>query len=97
MIFNKFLAVLFIATVLFAGCKHQATTTNPPNTAPGSTALAESQEPKQEKEREIIIDVRSQEEWDSGHLENAILIPHTEIAEKIAGVTEDKSAKLVLY
>ena len=47
--------------------------------------------------KEFLIDVRSQEEWDSGHLNDAVWIPHTEITERIAEVTEDKSAKLVLY
>lgn len=47
--------------------------------------------------KEFLIDVRSQEEWDSGHLKDAVWIPHTEITERIAEVTEDKSAKLVLY
>ena len=46
---------------------------------------------------EFVIDVRTQEEWDKGHLEQAIRIPHTEVSERIGEVTEDKSAKLVLY
>ena len=46
---------------------------------------------------EFVIDVRSQEEWDAGHLLDAVWIPHTEITERIGEVTEDKSAKLVLY
>ncbi len=46
---------------------------------------------------EFVIDVRSQEEWDAGHLRDAVWIPHTEITERIGEVTEDKSAKLVLY
>ena len=50
-----------------------------------------------EVSREFVIDVRSQEEWDSGHLSQAVLIPHTEISARIAEVTEDKSAKIVLY
>ena len=45
----------------------------------------------------IIIDVRSQEEWDGGHLANAVHIPHTEIAERIEEVTKDKSAKIITY
>ncbi len=45
----------------------------------------------------VIIDVRSDEEWDSGHLDAAIHIPHTEIAQKIEGVTSNKDAKIVLY
>lgn len=47
--------------------------------------------------KEYLIDVRSQEEWDGGHLEDAVHIPHTEITQKISEVTTDKSAKLVLY
>ena len=45
----------------------------------------------------FVIDVRRQDEWDSGHVEQATHIPHTEIAERIAEVTEDKAAKIVLY
>ncbi len=45
----------------------------------------------------LIIDVRSQKEWDSGHLPQAIHIPHTEIAEKIGEHTDDKNTKIVLY
>ena len=57
-----------------------------------------SDEKKVTESREFLIDVRSQKEWDDeGHLENAILIPHNEIVDRIAEVTEDKSSKLVLY
>lgn len=45
----------------------------------------------------VLIDVRSVEEFQTGHLKNAINIPHTEIAEKIVSAVPDKSAKLQLY
>lgn len=45
----------------------------------------------------IVIDVRSKEEWDTGHVEQAVHIPHTEIGDRIAEVTDDKDAKIVLY
>lgn len=45
----------------------------------------------------ILIDVRSQGEWDKDHIKDSIHIPHTEIADKIAGVTTDKSRKIVVY
>ena len=51
----------------------------------------------QESLPEIVIDVRSQEEWDSGHVEQALHIPHTEIAQRIAEVTEDKTSRIVVY
>ena len=45
----------------------------------------------------IVIDVRSKEEFDGGHIDDAVHIPHTEIADKIADVTEDKEATIVVY
>ncbi len=45
----------------------------------------------------IVIDVRSQDEWDSGHVEQAHHIPHAEITERISEVTQDKDAQIVLY
>lgn len=43
------------------------------------------------------IDVRSANEYASGHVDGAINIPHTEIANRIAEVTEDKDKTLYLY
>ena len=45
----------------------------------------------------VLIDVRSAEEFSSGHLQGAVNIPHTEIAEKISGVAAEKNTPLYLY
>ncbi|MDZ7869302.1 MAG: rhodanese-like domain-containing protein [Rheinheimera sp.] len=45
----------------------------------------------------IWIDVRSAEEFQAGHLEGAVNIVHTDIAAKIASVTQDKNAEIQLY
>ena len=45
----------------------------------------------------IWIDVRSAAEFEAGHIEGAVNIPHTEIAERISEVTEDRDATLYLY
>lgn len=45
----------------------------------------------------IWIDVRSADEFNSGHLPGAIHIVHTDIAGKIAAVTTDKNAEIQLY
>ena len=50
-----------------------------------------------ESTEEIWIDVRTQEEWDAGHLEEAVHIPHEQIAAKILEVTEKKDATIHLY
>jgi phage shock protein E len=45
----------------------------------------------------IWIDVRSAEEFNAGHLPGSLNIVHTEIAGKIAAVTQDKNAEIQLY
>lgn len=47
--------------------------------------------------RLIIIDVRTVQEWNNGHLEGAILIPYQSINEEIGSVTRDKSEKIYVY
>lgn len=43
------------------------------------------------------IDVRSADEFQAGHLKDALNIPHTEIAARIHEVTQDKNAEIQLY
>ncbi|MDG9923923.1 MULTISPECIES: rhodanese-like domain-containing protein [unclassified Pseudomonas] len=45
----------------------------------------------------VLIDVRSEEEFASYALPGAHLIPHEQIAERIAAVAPDKHAPIVLY
>ena len=45
----------------------------------------------------LLVDVRSREEFDQGHLEGAALIPHDEIASRASELGDDKSRVIVLY
>ncbi|MBQ8298745.1 MAG: rhodanese-like domain-containing protein [Clostridia bacterium] len=45
----------------------------------------------------IILDVRTEEEFAEGHIENAILIPDYEIASKAEEVLKDKSQLILVY
>jgi len=45
----------------------------------------------------FIIDVRTIQEWDKGHLEGAVLIPYDQIGEKIGSVVKGKSKKIYVY
>ena len=49
-----------------------------------------------EKDR-IILDVRSREEYDQGHIPGAILIPNTEIEAKAADLLPDKEQLILVY
>ena len=45
----------------------------------------------------IILDVRTQEEYDQGHIPGATQISHEEIAEKAEGVLTDKDQLILVY
>lgn len=46
---------------------------------------------------DIWIDVRTDQEWDAGHLQGAEHIPFEQIGDKIAAITDDKDAAIKLY
>ena len=45
----------------------------------------------------LVIDVRSAQEYSSGHIDRAINIPETVIENEIENYTKDKSQKILLY
>lgn len=45
----------------------------------------------------LILDVRTQEEYDQAHIPGAMLIPHTEIAEQAERTLTDKDRLLLVY
>jgi phage shock protein E len=45
----------------------------------------------------LLVDVRTQAEYDQGHLEGALLIPHDQMAMRAAELGDDKSRAVVLY
>ena len=59
-----------------------------------------AEEAKQIMDKEegfIILDVRTQEEYDQGHIPGAIVISHEEIAEKSEDVLTDKDQLILVY
>jgi phage shock protein E len=45
----------------------------------------------------LIIDVRTAQEWDNGHIEGAVLIPYGPIGKGIGSVAKEKSQKIYVY
>ena len=45
----------------------------------------------------LIIDVRTEAEWNNGHIEGAILIPYELIGGKIGAVAKEKSRRIYVY
>ena len=101
----RFLATTFVLLITL-GCSNDlapvtqstpAATAAIPDVATESSTATAGQAEIPSSIDPIVIDVRTQEEWDSGHVEQAVLIPHEDIASRIAEVASDKDAKIVLY
>lgn len=45
----------------------------------------------------LLVDVRTAEEFAAGHLNQALNIPHKQIAQRVAELGADKSREIVLY
>ena len=45
----------------------------------------------------VILDVRTQGEFDDGHIPDAVLLPYNEIGEKAESVFPDKNATILVY
>lgn len=58
---------------------------------------AEAKEIMDEREDYIILDVRTQEEFDEAHIDGAILIPDYEITAKAENILKDKNQLILVY
>ena len=45
----------------------------------------------------VVVDVRTREEYDGGHIENAVLVPNESIGSEIPEALPDKEATLLVY
>jgi phage shock protein E len=100
-----------LCAILLTGCSNdqlkedQLSTTAAPVEKQDTTGQAESPAQvendnaasKSESDKPIVIDVRSEVEYASGHIEDALLIPHDQIADEIGKRVKDKNQKIVLY
>ena len=44
-----------------------------------------------------LLDVRSAEEFRSGHVKGAVNVPYQEVGQRIAGIEPDKTAPILVY
>ena len=83
----------FLRHILLCGCSAVLCACGNPGSAvsdaPGKPASVPS--------AIVLIDVRSADEFASGHLRGAVNIPHDRITEEIGSVAADKSTPVILY
>lgn len=98
----KKIAALLLAVLClsFWGCGENAQREDEGETTAVTYAQISAEEAKNIMDTEtdyVIIDARTQEEFDEGHIEGAILIPEYEIAQRAEKELSDKEQLILVY
>ena len=91
----KKLIFLFLAVMLLTACGQDRD--NDQETVYLNITAEEAKQIMDSEDGYIILDVRTQEEYDQGHIPGAIVISHEEIAEKAEDVLTDKDQLILVY
>ena len=91
----KKVILLFLAVMLLTACGQY--TENNQETVYMNITAEEAKQIMDTAEGYTILDVRTQEEYDQGHIPGAILIPDTEIEAKAEEVLTDKDQLILVY
>ena len=88
--------ILFLlAVMLMTGCGQNID--NEQEAVYLNITAEEAKEIMDSEEGYVILDVRTQEEFDQGHIPGAILIPDTQIEARAEGVLTDKDQMILVY
>lgn len=88
-----------LCLLLLVGCSGQTNTEESKAEGNAYTQISaeEAKTMMDEQESYILLDVRTQEEYAEGHIEEAILIPDHEIAERAEKELTDKEMIILIY
>ena len=92
---KRILTLLFLAVILLTACGQNKE--NNQGAVYVNITAEEAKAIMDSEEGYIILDVRTQEEYDQGHIPGAIVISHEEIGEKAEGVLTDKNQLILVY
>ena len=91
----KKLVFLLLAVILLTACGQDKE--NDQGAVYMNITAEEAKQIMDTEEGYIILDVRTQEEYDQGHIPGATQISHEEIAEKAEEVLTDKEQLILVY
>ena len=91
----KKLIFLFMTVMLLTACGQAKE--NDQGAAYMNITAEEAKEIMDNEEGYVILDVRTQEEYDQGHIPGAMLIPNTEIEARAEDELPDKNQLILVY
>ena len=90
--------LIMLMGVLLIGCNQKVEKNEESNIMIYESIMAEEAKKIMETQDDfIILDVRTEEEFADGHIENAILIPDYEIITKAEEILKDKNQLILVY
>ena len=93
-------AALAASLALLAGCtlsKTKKDTEDTTDKAAYQKISAEEAYEMMASQEVVVVDVRTREEYDGGHIENAVLVPNESIGSEMPEALPDKEATLLVY
>ena len=91
----KKLILIILALMLLSACGQDKE--NAQEAVYMNITAEQAKEIMDSREGYIILDTRTQEEYDQSHIPGAILIPYDEVLEKAEGVLTDKNQLILVY
>lgn len=91
----KKMFLLFLAVMLLTACGQDRE--NIQEAVYVNITAEQAKEIMDSQEGYIILDTRTQEEYDEGHIPGAIVISHDEIKQKAESVLTDKNQLILVY
>ena len=91
----KKLIIFLLAVMMLTACAHDKEKDQ--GAVYVNITAEEAKQIMDSEEGYIILDVREQDEYDTGHIPGAILIPYTQIEEKAAEMLPDKDQLILVY
>ena len=89
------LIFIFLALMLLTACRQDNESAQ--EAVYMSITAQEAKERMDSLEDYVILDTRTREEYDEGHIPGAVLIPHDEITEKAEETLTDKGQLILVY
>ena len=94
-------AALAASLTLLAGCALSKAKADTAEDTPGKAEYrkisAEEAYEMMASQEVVVVDVRTQEEYDGGHIESAVLVPDESIGSEMPEALPDKEATLLIY
>lgn len=91
---SSIIILLILIFVTLSGCSNERNSSDFSYT---NISATEAKEMMDNDTSITILDVRTEDEFNTGHIEGAILIPDTELLEEAEELLTDKSAPILVY